>query len=123
METSGSVTQDQCTCAERKSSPVIVDVSISSGLPEDSSPGEVIIDEDLSKWGPLRAPVNVKLADLGNACWVVCYVQGIHVVSCLTPLSSIYRIVISQMTFRRDNIAVLKCSLVVDMVHLLTCGV
>lgn len=22
-------------------------------------------------WGPLKEPVNIKLADLGNACWVV----------------------------------------------------
>lgn len=28
-------------------------------------------EEDVSKWGPLRVPVTVKIADLGNACWVV----------------------------------------------------
>lgn len=28
-------------------------------------------EEDLSKWGPLRVPVTLKIADLGNACWVV----------------------------------------------------
>ena len=22
-------------------------------------------------WGPLKGPVKVKIADLGNACWVV----------------------------------------------------
>ena len=27
-------------------------------------------EEDLI-WGPLKHPVDVKLADLGNACWVV----------------------------------------------------
>ena len=28
-------------------------------------------EEDASKWGPLKVPVTVKIADLGNACWVV----------------------------------------------------
>ena len=28
-------------------------------------------DSDESVWGPLGGPVNVKIADLGNACWVV----------------------------------------------------
>ena len=28
-------------------------------------------EEDYSKWGPLKVPVTVKIADLGNACWVV----------------------------------------------------
>ena len=28
-------------------------------------------EENLELWGPLRGPVEVKIADLGNACWVV----------------------------------------------------
>ena len=28
-------------------------------------------EEDETKWGPLKKPVTVKIADLGNACWVV----------------------------------------------------
>jgi hypothetical protein len=28
-------------------------------------------EEDISKWGPLKVPVTLKIADLGNACWVV----------------------------------------------------
>ena len=27
--------------------------------------------EDIAKWGPFKVPVTVKIADLGNACWVV----------------------------------------------------
>ena len=28
-------------------------------------------EAELKRWGPLRRPVQVKIADLGNACWVV----------------------------------------------------
>lgn len=42
---------------------------------EEAGPGEEEEEEeeevDLNKWGPLRVPVTVKIADLGNACWVV----------------------------------------------------
>ena len=27
--------------------------------------------KNLRLWGPLKRPVQVKIADLGNACWVV----------------------------------------------------
>lgn len=28
-------------------------------------------EENARLWGPLKGPVQVKIADLGNACWVV----------------------------------------------------
>ena len=40
---------------------------------EEEGAGQPLEDEDEMKrlWGPLRRPVQVKIADLGNACWVV----------------------------------------------------
>ncbi len=71
-------TRDQLTIVEREKSEVS---SISEGSPgeegvvceeeegaeEEGEEGEV----DVSRWGPLKVPVTVKIADLGNACWVV----------------------------------------------------
>ena len=39
--------------------------------------GERTEEEELNarRWGPLKGPVEVKIADLGNACWVV---SGFH---------------------------------------------
>lgn len=84
MDTSGVTssalsTRDQLTVVERERSEVS---SVSDGSPaegggvyeeeggaeeEEGEEGEV----DVSKWGPLKVPVTVKIADLGNACWVV----------------------------------------------------
>ena len=40
---------------------------------EEEGVGQPLEDEEEMKrlWGPLRRPVQVKIADLGNACWVV----------------------------------------------------
>lgn len=40
---------------------------------EERREGEVNeeVEEDIAKWGPLKVPVTLKIADLGNACWVV----------------------------------------------------
>lgn len=70
-------TCDQPTSVEREKSEVS---SVSEGSPGEGGEGggecaeesgEAEEEEDVSKWGPLKVPVTVKIADLGNACWVV----------------------------------------------------
>ena len=38
---------------------------------EEEDDEEEVEEEDPRKWGALKTPVTVKIADLGNACWVV----------------------------------------------------
>ena len=51
--------------------------------------GERTEEEELNtrRWGPLKGPVEVKIADLGNACWVVSgvciiYPKNFHCCNC-----------------------------------------
>ncbi len=78
ISSSGLSTSSQLTSMERSKSEVS---SVSEGLPnnravleegeEEEEEEEESVLEDRSKWGPLKVPVTVKIADLGNACWVV----------------------------------------------------
>lgn len=40
-------------------------------MEEEEEEGDEEVEEDVANWGPLKTPVTVKIADLGNACWVV----------------------------------------------------
>lgn len=78
--------------------------------------GEGEVEEDTVKWGPLKVPVTLKIADLGNACWMVRgFVGGVHYQfpSSLFPpsLPSPFpnRISILLMISKLDSIDVWKC--------------
>ena len=71
METLGSVTSVELTCPDEGETDQQCDeagseIEISVETPQQ----ELTNGGDPSTWGPLKYPVNVKIADLGNACWV-----------------------------------------------------
>ena len=68
METCGSVTSVELTCPD-EGTDVQEDEGSESEVAGDI-PEEDTSLSDPSTWGPLKNPVNVKIADLGNACWV-----------------------------------------------------
>ena len=68
METCGIVTSVELTCPEEGAEDLCEGDSDAEATGE--SPQEDISLGDPSTWGPLQNPVSVKIADLGNACWV-----------------------------------------------------
>lgn len=68
METCGSVTSVELTCPDEATGVQCEEDSESEETGD--VPQEVLTNSDPSVWGPLEYPVNVKIADLGNACWV-----------------------------------------------------
>ena len=78
METCGCVTSVELTCPEEdggqgEEAECEVDDEYEGGSDTENAgdaPQEDISLGDPSTWGPLKNPVNVKIADLGNACWV-----------------------------------------------------
>ena len=66
METCGSVTSVELTCPEEGAE----DEGGSESEATGDAPQEDCSLGDPSTWGPLKNPVSVKIADLGNACWV-----------------------------------------------------
>ena len=73
METLGSVTSVELTCPEEGSDEQYEGGTEGPEIPLDAPQQEQEITcngGDPSTWGPLKYPVNVKIADLGNACWV-----------------------------------------------------
>ena len=74
-------TRDHLTAVEREKSEVSTFVADGVGEggvvceeeegAEEGEGGEEDGEVDVSRWGALKVPVTVKIADLGNACWVV----------------------------------------------------
>ena len=80
METLGSVTSVELTCpdegadeqyeGETEGAEVPLDAPQQQEQQEQEEEEVTCNGGDPSTWGPLKYPVNVKIADLGNACWV-----------------------------------------------------
>ena len=69
METLGSVTSVELTCPDEGTDEEY-EGGTETEIPIDAPQQELTNGGDPSTWGPLKYPVNVKIADLGNACWV-----------------------------------------------------
>ena len=68
METCAVVTSVELTCPDEGTEDPSEGGSDTEAAGD--SPQEDNSLSDPSTWGPLQNPVNVKIADLGNACWV-----------------------------------------------------
>ena len=86
-----------------------------------SDGGEQCAEEGEGLWGPLKAQVNVKIADLGNACWVVSEPLSLALVIIASP-PHCTRTSTSLMTFRRGSTGVLRCCWEPATTPLLTYG-